>query len=181
MNGSEQVVLVDSRNRGIGCGEKLEVHRKGLLHRAFSIFLVDGDGAVLLQKRHPGKYHSGGLWANSCCGHPRPGEPTKRAARRRLFEELGLRAELTLAFRTGYAAEVGNGLTENEIVSVYVGRLAGETAPHPEEVVGLASVTLDGLVRKIARDPASYAYWLRHYLERHRDALEPALARAALS
>lgn len=179
MHASDQIVLVDSRNRGVGFGDKLEVHRRGLLHRAFSIFLVDGEGAVLLQKRHPGKYHSGGLWANSCCGHPRPGEPTMRAARRRLFEELGVRADLTLAFRTRYAASVGDGLTENEIVNVYVGRFAGEARPHPEEIVDLASVSMEGLAREIARDPGAYAYWLRHYLGQHGKTLHSAVARAA--
>ena len=88
----ERLVLTDDRNRSIGWGEKLHVHEAGLLHRAFSIFLVDREGAIALQKRHPAKYHSGGLWANTCCGHPRPGEATMRAARRRLFEEVGVAA-----------------------------------------------------------------------------------------
>ena len=131
----ERLVLTDDRNRSIGWGEKLHVHEAGLLHRAFSIFLVDREGSIALQKRHPAKYHSGGLWANTCCGHPRPGEATMRAARRRLFEEVGVAADLTLAFRSRYAVAFENGLSENEIVSVYVGSLTGTPRPHPEEVV----------------------------------------------
>src|SRR5207237_222810 len=86
----EPLILVDESNRAVGSAGKLAIHRSGLLHRAFSIFMVDAHGRVLLQQRHPKKYHSGGLWANSCCGHPRPGEKTITAARRRLGEELGV-------------------------------------------------------------------------------------------
>jgi isopentenyl-diphosphate Delta-isomerase len=177
--GSEQVILVDARNRRIGSGEKLHVHREGLRHRAFSIFLVDRSGAILLQRRHPGKYHSAGLWANTCCGHPRPGEATIKGARRRLFEEVGLRAELGRAGRAAYAVRFDNGLAENEIVNLYVGPLAGEPVPHPDEVVELASMTLDELARAAGRDPDAYAFWLHHYLRHHRPALERALAGAA--
>jgi isopentenyl-diphosphate delta-isomerase len=179
VNASEQVILVDPRNRRIGAGEKLRVHREGLLHRAFSIFLVDRQGAIVLQKRHPGKYHSGGLWANTCCGHPRPGEDTIKGARRRLFEEVGVRADLARAFRSEYAVRFDNGLAENEIVGVYVGPLAGELRPHPDEVVDLTAVTLDELARAVEREPSTYAYWLHHYLRHHRPALERALAGAA--
>src|SRR5262249_28742803 len=96
--GDEPLILVDECNRAVGTGGKEAVHRAGLLHRAFSIFLVDGDGRIVLQQRHPRKYHSGGLWANSCCGHPRPGERTIAAAARRLNEELGVTSALTFGF-----------------------------------------------------------------------------------
>jgi isopentenyl-diphosphate Delta-isomerase len=176
---TEDIILVDRHNRRIGAAEKLRVHREGLLHRAFSIFLVDGRGAIALQKRHPGKYHSGGLWANTCCGHPRPGEATIKGARRRLFEEVGVKAALARAFRSEYAVTFDNGLGENEIVGVYAGPLAGELRPHPDEVVDLAALTLDELAEALAREPAAYAYWLHHYLRHHRPALEEALAGAA--
>jgi isopentenyl-diphosphate delta-isomerase len=91
----EQLILVDESNRAVGTAGKTKVHRAGLLHRAFSIFLVDGRGRLLLQQRSRAKYHSGGLWANSCCGHPRPGERTLAAAHRRLHEELGVRSDLS--------------------------------------------------------------------------------------
>jgi isopentenyl-diphosphate Delta-isomerase len=166
----ERLVLTDDRNRSIGWGEKLHVHEAGLLHRAFSIFLVDGEGSIALQKRHPAKYHSGGLWANTCCGHPRPGEATMRAARRRLFEEVGVAADLTLAFRSRYAVTFENGLSENEIVNVYVGSLIATLKPHPDEVVAIEMLTIDELA-------GAYAFWLRHYLRHHRPALEQALRR----
>jgi isopentenyl-diphosphate delta-isomerase len=175
----EEVILVDARNRRIGSGEKLEVHREGLRHRAFSIFLVDGRGAVVLQKRHPGKYHSGGLWANTCCGHPRPGEATIKGARRRLFEEVGVRAELTFAFRSRYSVRFDNGLSENEIVNVYCGPLTEELRPNPTEVVDLAFMPLERLAREAAREPGAYAYWLHHYLANHRRELEGGLDRVA--
>ncbi len=173
----ERLVLTDDRNRSIGWGEKLHVHEAGLLHRAFSIFLVDREGAIALQKRHPAKYHSGGLWANTCCGHPRPGEATMRAARRRLFEEVGVAADLTLAFRSRYEVAFENGLSENEIVNVYVGSLTGTPRPHPDEVVAIEMLTIDELAGAVARRPAAYAFWLRHYLRHHRPALEQALRR----
>lgn len=175
----ERLVLTDDRNRSIGWGEKLHVHEAGLLHRAFSIFLVDREGAIALQKRHPAKYHSGGLWANTCCGHPRPGEATMRAARRRLFEEVGVAADLTLAFRSRYEVAFENGLSENEIVNVYVGSLTGTPRPHPDEVVAIEMLTIDELAGAVARRPAAYAFWLRHYLRHHRPALEQALRRVA--
>jgi isopentenyl-diphosphate Delta-isomerase len=175
----ERLVLTDDRNRSIGWGEKLHVHEAGLLHRAFSIFLVDREGEIALQKRHPAKYHSGGLWANTCCGHPRPGEATMRAARRRLFEEVGVAADLTLAFRSRYAVAFENGLSENEIVNVYVGSLTGTPRPHPDEVVAIEMLTIDELAGAVARRPAAYAFWLRHYLRHHRPALEQALRRVA--
>ncbi len=173
----ERLVLTDDRNRSIGWGEKLHVHEAGLLHRAFSIFLVDREGSIALQKRHPAKYHSGGLWANTCCGHPWPGEATMRAARRRLFEEVGVAADLTLAFRSRYAVAFENGLSENEIVNVYVGPLTATPRPHPDEVVAIEMLTIDELAGAVARRPAAYAFWLRHYLRHHRPALEEALRR----
>ena len=127
----EQLILVDERNRAAGFGEKNAVHRAGLLHRAFSIFIVDGAGRVLLQRRSRQKYHSGGLWANSCCGHPRQGEPTLTAARRRLNEELGLAAPLSFGFHSRYRAELGGGMQENEFVYVYFGPLTSDRIPIP--------------------------------------------------
>lgn len=163
----EELILVNEHNRAIGRGEKLAVHEAGLLHRAFSIFLVAPDGRVLLQQRARTKYHSGGLWANSCCGHPRPGETSRHAAERRLGEELGASTKLHFGFRTHYRAEFGNGLAENEIVYVFFGRLPGQLKLNPEEVAAVKLQSFDALQKDAARQPKKYVFWLNHYLTRH--------------
>src|SRR5437764_10525768 len=130
----EQLILVDEGNRATGSAGKNAVHRAGLLHRAFSIFLVDDRGRMLLQQRSPKKYHSGGLWANSCCGHPRPGERTVAAAARRLHEELGVASDLSFGFFARYQGDLGNGMQENEFVYVYFGLLTARLEPNPAEI-----------------------------------------------
>ena len=168
---TDDLILVDERNRAIGRAEKWAVHREARLHRAFSVFLVDRAGRLLVQRRSRAKYHSGGLWANSCCGHPRPGEPTLRAARRRLGEELGADAPLRFAFRARYCTTLSNGLTENEIVYVFFGPAPVSLAPNPAEVSAVAWMSLEKLAADIERRPRRYAYWLRYYLKNHFAAL----------
>jgi len=163
----EQLILVDERNHAVGTGGKDTVHRKGLLHRAFSIFLADAQGRIVLQQRSLQKYHSGGLWANTCCGHPRPGERTVSAARRRLHEELGVTATLSFGFFSRYRADLDHGMQENEYVYVFFGRLRDEPRPDPAEVAAVQSLSLDEIKRRIGKDPPSFTYWLRHYLEHH--------------
>ncbi|MFT4022708.1 MAG: isopentenyl-diphosphate Delta-isomerase [Flavihumibacter sp.] len=109
-----QVVLVDNDDREVGTMEKMEAHRQAKLHRAFSVFIFDSRGRMLLQQRAFGKYHSGGLWTNACCSHPFPGEAVEDAARRRLKEELGFTVPLTHLFSFIYKAPFDNGLTEHE-------------------------------------------------------------------
>lgn len=175
---AEQVVLVDSDDRATGAAGKLFAHRAGLRHRAFSIFLFDRDGRTLLQQRNAEKYHSGGLWANACCGHPRPDEGTAAAATRRLYEELGARAPLQEGFRTAYEAGLLNGLTENEVVTVFSGPAPAELAPNPDEVAATRFVDLPALLAEVAARPQDFAVWLVHYLQRHHGAIE-AMARQA--
>lgn len=163
----EPLILVDESNRALGTESKLAIHKAGLLHRAFSIFMVDGRGRILLQQRNPRKYHSGGLWANSCCGHPRPGERTVIAARRRLNEELGVSDPLTFGFFARYQAELDHGMRENELVYVYFGRLKSQTKPDPAEVVGLELVSFAELKLRIKHKPASFTYWMKHYVRAH--------------
>jgi isopentenyl-diphosphate delta-isomerase len=174
----EEVILVNSANRAVGRAEKIAAHRAGLRHRAFSIFIVDAAGRVLLQRRHQKKYHSGGLWANACCGHPRPGETTLGAARRRLREELGVAVKLTCGFRTQYAAEMSGGLEENEIVYVYFGAAAGRLRPNAREISATQWVTLAELKRACRSRPAVFAFWLKHYLKRHYAEVARAVAAA---
>ena len=140
--GNEPLILVDESNRALGTAPKEAVHRQGRLHRAFSIFMLDDRGRILLQQRNPRKYHSGGLWANSCCGHPRPGERTVTAARRRLNEELGVTDPLRFGFFARYQAALDHGMQENELVYVYFGRLAAPAKPDPAEVADLEFLSL---------------------------------------
>ena len=168
----EELILIDETDRAVGRARKLDVHRAGLLHRAFSIFLVDAVGRVLLQRRSRTKYHSAGLWANSCCGHPRPGERTISAAKRRLGEELGATAVLRRAFRARYRTTLGNGLTENELVHVYFGRSRGQFALNPDEASAVDWMTLATLKKDIVARPRRYAYWLRYYFAQHFRAIQ---------
>jgi isopentenyl-diphosphate delta-isomerase len=163
----EQLILVDEGNRAVGTAGKEAVHRAGRLHRAFSIFMVDDRGRLLLQQRNPRKYHSGGLWANSCCGHPRPGERTISAARRRLNEELGVSDSLSFGFFARYEAELDNGMRENELVYIYFGRLKSLPHPNPAEISKLEFLSVGELNRRIKQKPDAFAFWLRHYFEHH--------------
>lgn len=160
----ERVVLVDPDDRPLGSAPKLEAHRSGVLHRAFSVFLFDDEGRLLLQQRAHTKYHGGGLWANTCCGHPRPDEPTEAAAARRLREEMGLGAVLTHAGSFLYRAEVEHGLTEHELDHVFVGRTDGDPQPDPAEVAGWRWLRPEELRGEIARDPARFTVWFERAL-----------------
>ena len=179
----EEVVTVDESGRETGIAEKLRAHREGLLHRAFSIFLVDQAGQLLLQRRSRTKYHSPGLWANSACGHPRPGEGSLAAARRRLHEELGVEVPLVHAFQARYREPVGDGMMENELVEVYFGKFGGEINSNPAEVESVKWIRLEVLQEAIAVDPERYAVWLKVYVAAHgerirravRDSMDPAL------
>jgi isopentenyl-diphosphate delta-isomerase len=117
----EQVILVNEQDQPVGACEKMSAHEQGLLHRAFSVFIFNSRGRLLLQQRSKGKYHSGGLWTNTCCSHPRPGETTEDAAYRRLQEEMGFQTELFHAFTFTYRAELDKELVEHEIDHVFTG------------------------------------------------------------
>lgn len=175
----EQLILVDERNRAIGVAGKAAAHRAGLLHRAFSIFIVDGRGRILLQQRSAQKYHSGGLWANSCCGHPRVGERTVAAARRRLAEELGLTSTLSFGFFARYRAALGNGMHENEFVYVYFGRLWSGPKPDPAEIADIACLSFEDIDRRIRREPDAFTVWFRHYFRNHGAKIARLARRAA--
>lgn len=165
------IILINERNHARGAGDKDSVHRQGLLHRAFSVFLTDPQGRFLLQRRSQGKYHSAGLWANACCGHPSPGERTLAAAQRRTFEELGLRARLSFGFFARYEAPLDGGMIENELVYVYSGRVEGAIDLDPDEVDELRFATAGETEELIADCPGEFAYWIRHYFAAHRGAL----------
>ena len=162
---AEQLILVDAFDRELGVGEKMQVHRAGALHRAFSVFVFDGRGRLLMQKRAADKYHSAGLWSNTACGHPRPGEATKAAARRRLREEMGFDCELREAFQFLYRAELDGALVEHEYDHVFVGTYEGDPAPDPSEVEEWRWVSISELLRGLSERPHLYSRWLKLAVE----------------
>jgi isopentenyl-diphosphate Delta-isomerase len=155
----EEVILVNEADIPVGTMEKVEAHLKALLHRAFSVFIFDGEGKMLLQRRADGKYHSPGLWTNACCSHPRPGEETEAAAVRRLREELGFTTALTELFAFTYRSEYDNGLTEFEFDHVFVGRYEGAIHPDPAEVSGHGYRSMDEIRAELQTDPARFTTW----------------------
>ncbi len=158
----EYVILVDENDTPIGQAEKLEVHRKGLLHRAFSIFVFSPDfKKLLIQQRNPDKYHSGGLWANTTCSHPRPGETLEQATHRRLQEEMGFDTDLTHAGFFIYRVELDNGLIEHELDHLFVGNYDGPVNPDPSEVSDYLWADLNFLKKDLADNPGKYAYWFK--------------------
>lgn len=161
----EKIILVDRKDRKTGTGEKLEVHKAGRLHRAFSIFVFNSKGETLLQKRAKGKYHSGGLWTNACCSHPREGEELKEAVHRRLKQEMGFDCSLKEIFSFIYKVKFGNGLYEHELDHVFVGRFEGKPVPDPEEAEGWKWVSLKELKKDIQKNPQNYTYWLKASLD----------------
>jgi isopentenyl-diphosphate Delta-isomerase len=155
----EQVVLVDNADTEIGVMEKMEAHEKAVLHRAFSVFIFNGAGEMLLQQRALGKYHSGGLWTNACCSHPRPGETTPGAAKRRLREELGFETPIQKVFDFTYKATFDNGLTEHEFDHVFVGTYNDRIAPDPLEVKDTVFLPMEAIVQSLQNDPGKYTAW----------------------
>ncbi len=158
---AEQLILVDAEDRELGVGDKLQAHLMGTLHRAFSIFVFDSQGRLLIQKRALTKYHSGGLWSNTACGHPRPGESTISAAHRRLREEMGFDCDLGFAFGFLYRAELNNRLIEHEYDHVFVGSFDGEPAPELSEVQAWRWIPMTDLRTELREHPEKYSYWLR--------------------
>lgn len=157
----DSVVLVNEHDEEIGTMEKMEAHRKALLHRAFSVFIFNDRGEMLLQRRALKKYHSGGLWTNACCSHPRPGEQTGAAATRRLREELGFVTRLEPAFSFTYKAPFDNGLTEHEFDHVLTGHYNGGIRPNPDEVDDYCYKTMGEIRSDLSDHPHKYTEWFR--------------------
>lgn len=162
----EQIVLVDRQDTPLGFMGKTEVHKKGLLHRAISVFVFNARGEFMLQRRADHKYHSGGLWTNTCCSHPRPGEPSQVAAHRRLREEMGFDTELSHAFSFVYRAEFDNGLIEHELDHVYVGFSEEIPEPEPAEVGAWRWLDRATLQRELEASPERFTAWFRIVLPR---------------
>ncbi|PJE46280.1 MAG: isopentenyl-diphosphate delta-isomerase [Sediminibacterium sp.] len=155
----EQVILVNEADQELGFMEKMEAHEKAVLHRAFSVFIFNEAGEMLLQQRASIKYHSANLWTNTCCSHPKPGEGTKSAAHRRLQEEMGFDTPLEKAFDFVYKAPFDNGLTEYEFDHVFIGRYQGTIQPNPLEVKDYAFRTFENVDQLIATEPTQFTSW----------------------
>jgi isopentenyl-diphosphate Delta-isomerase len=155
----EDVILVNERDEEIGVMEKMEAHRKGILHRAFSIFIFNNKKEMLLQQRAVNKYHSGGLWTNACCSHPTPGEPTEAAALRRLKEELGFETLLEKVFDFTYEVSFENGLTENEFDHVFTGVYNGEINFDKHEVKDICFRSMEEIESDLQTHPYKFTAW----------------------
>lgn len=162
----EQVILVDETDKPIGTMGKLEVHQKGLLHRAFSVFIFNDRNEMLLQKRALTKYHSAGLWTNTCCSHPQPNEDTLEAANRRLKEEMGMSTALTHKTSFIYKTVFGNNLTEHELDHVYVGYSNENPVINPEEADGFKWICTDELKKEIMNSPEKFTSWFKIAIEK---------------
>lgn len=161
----EGVIIVNDRGESIGTMDKMAAHRAGALHRAFSVFIFNSKGQLLLQQRAFEKYHSGGLWTNTCCSHPRLGEKTMDAAHRRLQEEMGMDCEITELFQFSYRHEFENGLIENEYDHVFLGVSDEVPIVNPEEVATFRYIDLDALLLELFEQPDSYTPWFKICLE----------------
>ena len=167
----EKVVLVSENDEVLGLMEKMQAHENGLLHRAFSVFLFNKNGDMLLQKRASEKYHSPEQWTNACCSHPRNGETYEEAAKRRINEELGIDCELQKKFWFIYKADVGQNLWEHELDHVFTGIYEGEFNLNKEEVAEVRYISIKKLDEEIKQNPEYFTEWFKIILEEYKHHL----------
>lgn len=158
------ILLVNEDDTVLGTAEKEYVHRHGLLHRAFSIFLFNNKGELLIHKRADSKYHSPGVWTNTCCSHQSTEDDEMQYIHRRLLQEMGVDAELTFLFKHKYSVQFDNGLMEYEYDHVYFGVCSDTPSPDPAEVSDWRWSECDNLLRDMDNNPAGYSYWFRELL-----------------
>jgi|SRR3989344_3858076 len=157
----EEVILVNNNNKRIGVEKKIKVHKEGKLHRAFSIFIFNSRGELLIQQRAKLKYHSGGLWSNTICSHPKPNESYYEAIHRRLKEEMGFDCKMRKLFCFVYKSSLANGLIENEYDCVFIGKFDGEPNPNPKEIMNYKWISIKELKEDIIKNPNKYTIWLK--------------------
>jgi isopentenyl-diphosphate Delta-isomerase len=157
----QQLILVNEQDEPIGVAEKMEAHQKGLLHRAFSVFIFNVKGEMLLQQRAINKYHSGGLWTNACCSHPYVGQQIVEAAQKRLEEEMGFSTAIQSAFQFTYKASFDNGLTEHEYDHVFIGQYEGIITPSADEVGDYCYKSMEDIEQDISTHPQKYTEWFK--------------------
>lgn len=162
----EHVVLVDANDVALGEMEKMQAHRLGVLHRAFSVFIFNENGEMLLQQRSKTKYHSGGLWTNACCGHPRPGEGVLQAATRRLGEEMGFETQLEFKEKFIYKTRFDNSLIEHELDHIFTGTYSGTVQPNPDEADSFSWTPVGNVLAKLKSNPEIFTVWFKIIAER---------------
>ncbi len=158
---SNQIILVDENDVPMGTMEKLEAHKKGVLHRAYSIFIFNSKGELLLQKRALNKYHSGGLWTNTCCSHPKPGEAMDEAVHKRLKEEMGFDCGLKESFQFIYKTQLDNELTEYELDHVFIGYYDGVPIVDTNEATEWKYETSKYIIEDMHQNPEQYTVWFK--------------------
>ena len=164
-----EVQLVDTQDNPNGSMEKLEAHEKGLLHRALSVLIINTKKEILLQRRALGKYHSPGLWTNTCCSHPYPGENPTEAANRRLKEEMGMVAELEFAFKFQYKCDFDNGLIEHELDHVFIGETNDTPHLNTDEAMAFKWMSIEELETDMKNNADNYTFWFKWMIEKHRN------------
>ncbi len=171
----EKVILVDINDEPIGLMEKMAAHEQALLHRAFSVFILNDNNEIMLQQRAASKYHSPLLWTNTCCSHQRPGETNIQAGKRRLQEEMGFEVDLTELFHFIYKAPFDNGLTEHELDHVMIGKYNSEPNINTDEVESWKWMSIDAIKTDMQENPELYTAWFKiifeefnHYIENHK-------------
>lgn len=167
---TKRIILVDEQDRIVGFEEKLKAHEEGRLHRAFSVFVVNGKGELMLQKRNSEKYHSGSLWTNTCCSHPLEGEDQERTVHERLQFEMGFDCPIHPLFTFTYRASFENGLVEHELDHVYLGTYDGDAVPNPDEADDWKWMDLCDVKRDMQQNPHHYTYWLKCCFRQFTDA-----------
>jgi isopentenyl-diphosphate delta-isomerase len=153
------VIVVNEQDEQLGVMEKMAAHHEGVLHRAISVFILNNKNELLLQQRAVGKYHSGGLWTNTCCSHPLPAESTLAAAHRRLQEEMGFDTDLQAIFTLRYKADVGNGLTENEYDHIFIGYYNNMPLLNPEEAMAFQYLPVQEIAQWLQEKPEDFTAW----------------------
>lgn len=167
----ERIILVDENDNELGSIPKLEAHQKGLLHRAFSVFIFNEKHEMLIHQRALGKYHSGGLWTNACCSHPKWGEKMELAVKRRLAQEMGIACSTTLVFHFRYKATFENNLFEHELDHVFVGKWNGDPTPDPQEVCAYRWITMRDLRMELQENPERFTFWFKEIMTTYSDKL----------
>ena len=167
----EKVILVDENDNELGSMEKIEAHQKSVLHRAISVFVVNHNGEWLLQRRAFHKYHSPGLWTNTCCSHPFPGEKSIEAAHRRLKEEMGLQTNLKEIFHFTYREKLDNNMTEHELDHVFLGFTDQKPKINSDEVEAWKYISYNDISAEINKNPENYTVWFRKIMERVNDQI----------